>query len=771
MGRRLAEPLLYLLSLERLRLKAWIKDYKYYTPSTDVSDNIALSVVVYGPAEKGLRDLVGNLLRQRNIWLQQVSPGLLESNTSYNNPHYPAQTRASNSLYSTGVDTETRSADFLKRQINEVFEKMGNVEDLAEMEPPPALTASLYKHQKQALCWMNAHERGEDSGDAVSIWQEKKTLDGRTMWVNILTNLKVTKKPPSLIGGILADDMGLGKTITTLALLCFTKEKALAYSKHRRAHNSLRRVKTTLIVTPLTTLDNWEDQLQSHVLPGELTSLRYHGGKRESEAMNLPQYDVVLTTYQILGLEYAAHKKWQEQQDPTSKPSPLFQTGFFRVVLDEAHIIKDPSTKQSQGACGVSAYARWCLTGTPIQNRIEDLGALYKFLRLPSFEDKGHGLRFLRTASLTSVQTLVKATTLRRTKDSKFHGQPILNLPPKTEYVKTLTFDASETVYYNNIRDATKQILDNTLNSKQKTGAAYLNILQLILKMRQTCVYGKLETATNAETTDTWTLMRESGQVTLVGYMAHESHVFCLDCISRYRTAARSAVEGAEYCPICNASMNLDMVEIRNTPDDVKDKDSSQARAIADSPRAFSTKMQALFNDLIELRDSQDDVPLKGIVFSQWTGALDMVEQPIRDQIGLGVARLDGSMKPADRRTAIQDFRLNSECQILLISLKAGGVGLNLTSATHAIKVFILEPCFNPASESQAIDRAYRIGQEQPVTVTHYIMKDSVEEAMLELQKKKTKMASELLSHKLSKKDEEKERLSDLKLLLTTKPA
>ncbi|RKO97228.1 P-loop containing nucleoside triphosphate hydrolase protein [Caulochytrium protostelioides] len=131
------------------------------------------------------------------------------------------------------------------------------------------------------------------------------------------------------------------------------------------------------------------------------------------------------------------------------------------------------------------------------------------------------------------------------------------------------------------------------------------------------------------------------------------------------------------------------------------------------------------------------DPTIKSIVFSQWTSMLDLLEVAL-DEVGLGYCRLDGTMNRDDRSAAIEAMRADPEKRVFLVSLKAGGVGLNLTFASRA---YIMEPYWNPAVESQAIDRIHRMGQTRPVETTRYIAKDTVEDNIIKLQERKTQLA------------------------------
>ena len=150
---------------------------------------------------------------------------------------------------------------------------------------------------------------------------------------------------------------------------------------------------------------------------------------------------------------------------------------------------------------------------------------------------------------------------------------------------------------------------------------------------------------------------------------------------------------------------------------------------------AGSAKLEALFEQVAEVLDEGHKV----LVFSQFTKLLGYVRKHL-DADGIPYAYLDGQTR--DRGAVVDSFQNDPDCNLFLISLKAGGTGLNLTAADY---VFLLDPWWNPAVEAQAIDRAHRIGQTQPVFAYRLIARDTVEEKILELQKSKRKLADAIL--------------------------
>jgi SNF2 family DNA or RNA helicase len=164
---------------------------------------------------------------------------------------------------------------------------------------------------------------------------------------------------------------------------------------------------------------------------------------------------------------------------------------------------------------------------------------------------------------------------------------------------------------------------------------------------------------------------------------------------------------------------------------------------------------------------------IKSVVFSQWTAMLDLVEKALQRCPHLAFCRLDGSMSSEARHEACRRFREEPSLRVMLISLKAGGVGLNLTAAR---RVYLLDPWFNPAVEEQACDRVHRLGQEHPVICTRFVVRGTVEERMLALQERKRTICQAALdasedepgapTSRASKEEARKLRLRDLALML-----
>lgn len=303
-------------------------------------------------------------------------------------------------------------------------------------ETPPGLATQLLSYQRQGLAWMLEKESprlpAAGSQDVVQLWKREGNK-----YRNIATNFCTTKEPPLASGGILADDMGLGKTIQIISLI-------LANPQPRTPEST----RTTLIVSPVGVMSNWKNQIEAHVKDtNALRVLVYHGtGKKE--AANLGQYDVVITSYGALAMEYNPNDKSKE------KPAKgLYSIHWRRVVLDEGHTIRNPRSKGALAACNLRADSRWTLTGTPIINSLRDLYSQIRFLRLSGgLEDLAvfnsvliRPLSYGDPEGTSLLQTMMAAICLRRRKDMSFVN---LRLPPLRSHVLRVKFHPHEQEKY-----------------------------------------------------------------------------------------------------------------------------------------------------------------------------------------------------------------------------------------------------------------------------------------------------------------------------------
>uniref|UniRef100_A0A8C0B679 Helicase like transcription factor n=1 Tax=Buteo japonicus TaxID=224669 RepID=A0A8C0B679_9AVES len=659
----------------------------------------------------------------------------------------------------------------LKSEFDKLFEDLKEDDKTCEMEGAEAVGTPLLPHQKQALAWMVSRE---NSNDLPPFWEERSNF-----YYNILTNFAEKKRPKNVLGGILADDMGLGKTLTTIALILtnFQDSKPLPVEKitsdkfyEKYSDDGPR---ATLIVCPLSVLSNWIDQFEQHIHQDFRVNIYvYYGSDRSKDPSVLSEQDIVLTTYNILATDYGV------------SDSPLHKVRWLRIVLDEGHTIRNPNAQQTKAALNLEGHRRWVLTGTPIQNSVKDLWSLISFLKLKPFTDREWWHRTIQRpvtmgapGGLGRLQSLIRSITLRRTKTSKVKGKPILELPERKVLIQHVTLTEEERQIYQSVKKEGKAAISRFF-SEGTVLAHYADILGVLLRLRQLCCHPHLcinasssfsaDNKTSEELPETLVskmkLVLSSGsdeecavclESLTLPVITRCAHVFCKPCIFE---VIRSEQPNAK-CPLCRNELRVEHLVECPLEEEI---DSSNGKK-SDREWISSSKINALMHALVELR--RDNPTAKCLVVSQFTTFLSLIENPLKES-GFAFTRLDGSMAQKKRVEAIHCFQSSQAGSptVMLLSLKAGGVGLNLTAAS---RVFLMDPAWNPAAEDQCFDRCHRLGQEHNVVITKFIVKDSVEENMLKIQNKKRELAAGAFATKKPSASEVKQtKINEIKALI-----
>ncbi|KAK8468266.1 hypothetical protein PHAVU_007G272200 [Phaseolus vulgaris] len=694
--------------------------------------------------------------------------------------------------------------------------------DLKEKEAPKALMCNLKPYQKQALYWMGEIEKGMDVESAGRnlhpCWSAYTICKGRTIYVNIFTGEASKKFPKSTEmarGGILADAMGLGKTVMTIALILSNPGKGNSENKDAvngyddliaNKRNMSKVEGGTLIVCPMALLGQWKDELETHSKPGSVSIFVHYGGGRTDDPLFIAGHDVVLTTYGVLSADYKNN----------GDNSIYHKVQWYRVVLDEAHNIKAHRSQVSQAVFTLSSRSRWCLTGTPLQNSLEDLYSLLCFLRVEPWCNWAWWQKLIQRPyengdprSLKLVKAILRMIMLRRTKESKDkEGRPILSLPPiDIEFIECKQSE-SERDFYEALFERSKIQFDQYV-AQGKVLHHYANILDLLMQLRRCCNHpflvmcesnsqkyadlGRLarrflqsNTESSNENQDDpqhqSELNKLASTLLLKSASSHSmqprayieevleniqngdivecsvclespedpvftpcAHKFCRECLfSCWGTSSGGK------CPICRKLLQKD--DLITCPAE------SPFKVDIKNNVTESSKVSKLFEFLERILNSPSGE--KSIVFSQWTSFFDLLENPLRRR-GIGFLRYDGKLTQKQREKVLDEFNKTREKRVLLMSLKAGGFGLNLTAASN---VFIMDPWWNPAVEEQAIMRIHRIGQNCRVKVRRFIVKETVEDRLQQVQARKQRM----ISGTLTDDEVRSARIQDLKMLFTS---
>ena len=309
-------------------------------------------------------------------------------------------------------------------------------------------------------------------------------------------------------GGILADDMGLGKTVQSIALfLSNPRPEKGVEPENKKNKISDSTGKGTLVVAPLALIKQWESEINSKVTKSHaLKVLVHHGPNRTKSADKLKQYDVVITTYQVLASEHASCG-----DGPDGLKKGCFAVNWYRTMLDEAHTIKNRNAKMTKACYEISSHYRWCLTGTPMQNNIDELQSLIRFLRIQPYCDmsswkdsiagpmkSGRG-----NLAMKRLQVFLRAFMKRRTKDVlrkegalNFGGKPkdgeekpAFNIVARNVENVIGEFTAKERLFYDRLRDRTQARLDEMMGGEKQD---YIGALVLLLRLRQACDHPNL---------------------------------------------------------------------------------------------------------------------------------------------------------------------------------------------------------------------------------------------------------------------------------------
>lgn len=544
-----------------------------------------------------------------------------------------------------------------------------------EAEQPKTITRKLKSFQLQGLDWMMKQEQSQ--------WK----------------------------GGLLGDEMGMGKTIQAVSLIM----------------SDYPAKDPTLVLVPPVALMQWQNEIKEYT-DGKLKVLVYHNTNPKVKNMKLKElkgYDVIMISYSGLESIYRKESKgWKRDDGLIKENSKIHAINYHRLILDEAHNIKTRTTGVARACFALKADYKWCLSGTPVQNRIGEFFSLLRFLEVRPFacyfckacpcaelhwsqnaDNKkctvcnhsgfNHVSIFnqellnpitqstddeLRREALGKLRLITDRIMLRRMKRDHTAS---MELPPKEVIIHNEFFGDVERDFSTSIMSNTTRQFD-TYVSRGVMLNNYANIFGLIMQMRQVANHPDLILKKHAE----------GGQNVLVCCICDETaeepirsrchHEFCRKCAKDY---VRSFEQDASPdCPRCHIPLAIDFDQPDIEQDEDHVKKSSIINRIKMEDWTSSTKIEMLVYDLYKLRSQKQTH--KSIVFSQFTSMLQLVEWRLR-RAGFNTVMLDGSMSPAQRQKSIEYFMNNTHVEVFLVSLKAGGVALNLTEAS---RVFIIDP-------------------------------------------------------------------------------
>ena len=494
-------------------------------------------------------------------------------------------------------------------------------------------------------------------------------------WLSLLWDNKIS--------GILADDMGLGKTCQVIAFLSHLKE-----SRAPGPH---------LIVVPGSTLENWAREFKH--FSEDINFKIYYGGQNERfemqdeilEQIGHGDIDVVLTTYDLCGRP--------EDNKFLRKCKPQM------AIFDEGHMLRSSNTKRYSDLMKIKAACRLLLTGTPLQNSLQELASILAFLMPDIFEDPDvhssvqivfkhkakvnesdtHGT-LLSTQRINRARSMMTPFVLRRKK-----AQVLKHLPKKTSRVEYCDLTPLQQSLYSEQLERQRQIL--------RDRAAGLNLKEsanVMMRLRQAAIHPLLF---RTHFTDP-TLRKMSKLLPREPIFTESDPQAIFEDLELYRD-----FEAHKLC--------------RQYPRSVG-KFALKPPAMTDSGKVAK---------LIELLKRYKEGGDRALIFSQFTSVMDILEW-VLDDLDISYCRIDGSTPITERQQLLDVFYADPSITVFMLSTKSGGAGINLAAAN---KVVIFDSSFNPQDDVQAENRAHRVGQVREVEVVRLVTKGTVEEQIYRL--------------------------------------
>lgn len=472
---------------------------------------------------------------------------------------------------------------------------------------------------------------------------------------------------------ILADDMGLGKTCQVVAFLAHLYEQGI-----RGPH---------LVVVPSSTIENWLREFQKFC--PTLSVMPYYAGQNERLAIqetimdNLDSINVIVTTYTVA-------------KGKNDAPF-LRKMNFCVCVYDEGHMLKSSSSVLYEKLIRIPARFRLLLTGTPLQNNLQELASLLGFILPNVFQERKDDLQYIfankakttddSRATLLSTQRIERAKSMLKPFVLRRKKHQVIDLPPKTSRVEYCEMNAAQREIYQNQKEEVRQLLADRA-AKKKTGTKSANIL---MKLRQAAIHPLLF----RRLYDNSTLSRMAKACLKEEQWSLSDPNIIYEELQPYNDF--------ECHTMCTTHPN------------------SLGKFKLKSPEWMNSgKIDKLCSLISRFKENGD----RSLIFSQFTMVMDILELVLETQ-HIEFVRLDGRTNVEDRQSILDAFHERTDIPVFLLSTKAGGAGINLACAN---KVVIFDSSFNPQEDVQAENRAHRVGQNKEVEVIRLVTKDTIEE-------------------------------------------
>ncbi|KAM0263536.1 hypothetical protein ACHAQJ_001155 [Trichoderma viride] len=556
-----------------------------------------VDINLYGPQWAAAE--VGDTLSHGKLWLQKSSH--MKRGVTYDNPHFlrlkinGVQMQSMQSVNQTsneGPTCKKNREERLRKMVEEVYKSLDRSRDVDMVE----------------------------GGDRVN----KELLK--------ITRAKIKNgiRPNERGGGILADEMGMGKSLSILALIMNTLDDGKAWVQQQvnstTVEEAIRRSRSTLVIVPSALLVyNWMNEIKKHLKNG-VKVIKYHGSDRPKDIDTVSDSDIVVTTYSTLTTEF---------QNKLIK-SPLHGIDWYRVVLDEAHIIRRRATVFYRACDELHANSRWCLTGTPIQNKLADIGTLFAFIRAEPFSKASIFRKWIEVPFDQNADgvkdrlvMLIEALCLRRTKE-------VIKLPKVRSCLRELEFSSAEREQYEKTKKILMRMIRHRVGEIEKS--SHFGLFQVNLQMRLLCNHGTFQRPFSWRRRSYYQDEREAAssalgqniEITCSGCQLPMpilgssrlgngsygcNHVICSECIEE--SSSQTEGEQTQRCPVCVSFLGPAMIENGGSTGcgDVQDWPANEKAGGGDDyyfrNEGLSTKMQALIKDVkVDLDKTKRYIPL-----------------------------------------------------------------------------------------------------------------------------------------------------------------
>ncbi|KAK8789687.1 hypothetical protein WA171_001778 [Blastocystis sp. BT1] len=491
--------------------------------------------------------------------------------------------------------------------------------------------------------------------------------------------------------GILADEMGLGKTVQVLSFLKLISQ----HNQHR-----------FLIVVPSSLVYNWENEVKEWCK--NITYLLYVGSQEEKKSKQEQCYQspimiqLFITTYTIF-----------ERDTMGDDRNFISQFQYDVLILDEGHCIKNHSSKRYSRLAKLKAKHIILLSGTPVQNNLQELFSLLSFL-LPSHSDefvticKRFNLNQTNPSIITYTKKILEPFILRRVKH-----EVLTDLPTKTQEIKKIQMiPAQHSLYEEHIKK-----YDTQFTRKSSSESNDYDLVSLYIDLRKIANHPLL------------VRNHYSGQrLTRIATIIYEAHHY----------EKQATTEDIE-----TDLKSMSDIEIHFLLEEFAESTPSLCRhLLSDSQLTASGKLRYLLSLLPSLLEQGHRV----LLFSQWVTILNIISLCLQ-QRHISFYRIDGKTPPEERQQMVDAFNTSNTTNVFMLTTRSGGLGLNLIGADTVI---LHDSDFNPNVDRQAEDRCHRIGQTRPVHVIKLISKDSVDEKIFDISQRKAQLGTDLLTDERS---------------------